>query len=69
MVDGFIKTAGIWEEEHLRVGVDADVKLNCVLVSAQEVGHGPGLWLGLGERAAVDLGAAIMRGSLSWVEE
>lgn len=62
----FIQTAGIWEEQHLRVRVDGEVKLNRVLVTAQEVSHGLRLRLGLGEGPAVDLRAGVVRGSLGW---
>ncbi len=66
MILCFIVGIGVWEEQHLRVGVDAEVELNWVFVPAQEVGHSLGLWFGLGESATVDLRAGIMRGSLSW---
>lgn len=62
----FLYGAGVREEQHLRVGVDGEVKLNRVLVLAQEVGHGLGLWLRLGELAAVDLSAGLVRRPLRW---
>ena len=46
--------------------MDGEVKLNRVLVLAQEVGHGLGLWLRLGELAAVDLGAGLIGRPLRW---
>lgn len=62
----FLQSAGVWEEQHLGVGVDGDVELHRFLVAAQEVGHGATFWLRLGEGAAVDLSAGLTRGALSW---
>lgn len=45
--------------------MDGDVELHRVLVAAQEVGHSATLWLRLGEGAAVDLSAGLIRGALS----
>lgn len=41
----FLQSVGVWEEQHLGVGVDGDVELHRVLVAAQEVSHGVTLWL------------------------
>lgn len=46
--------------------MDGDVELDRVLVAAEEIGHGPGLWFRLRELAAVDLGAGFSGGSLRW---
>lgn len=59
MVLRFLQSAGVWEEQHLGVGVDGDVELHRVLVAAQEVSHGATLWLRLGEGATVDLTAGV----------
>lgn len=69
MVLRLIKGVGIWEDEHLGVGVDGDVELNCVLVSAQEVGHSLRLGLRLRKRPAVDFLTRILRGSLNWEQQ
>lgn len=45
MVLRFLQSVGVWEEQHLGVGVDGDVELHRVLVAAQEVSHGVTLWL------------------------
>lgn len=69
MVLRLIKGVGIWEDEHLGVGVDGDVELNYVLVSAQKVGHSLRLGLRLRKRPAVDFLARILRGSLNWAQQ
>lgn len=64
VVLSLIESAGIREEQHLRVGMDRDVKLHRVLVGPQEVSHTLSLRLGFRERSTVDLTARLIRGSL-----
>lgn len=66
MVLGLIQGAGVWEKQHLRIGVNAEVKLDGVLLTAQKVGYGLRFGFRFREGTAVDLTAGIIGGSLRW---
>ena len=65
MVLSLVVRAGIWEEQHLRVGVDTEVELHRLLVASQEVGHSLCLRFRLRKLSAVGLITRLVRGTFS----
>lgn len=59
MVWDLLLCIGVWEKQHLRVGMHGEVKFDRVLVVAQEIGHSLHLRLGLWILAAVNVRTGI----------
>lgn len=53
VVWSLIVRTGVRKQEHLRIGVNGEVQLDCVLMKAQELCHSLGLWFRLWELTAV----------------
>ncbi len=64
VVCNLIIGTGVRKQEHLRVGVNGEVQLDCVFMGAQEPCHSLGLWFRLWELTAICRIAWIIRGSL-----